>query len=114
MFYSLLSKTHTSVNRVEQQHKIGTASVQKWYLYKLHWSKNYLRMILIDACSRRFYDLIMKMINDDPLFLDNTVFSNEATFELTGNVNRHEDCRYWSNINPYWMRKKSYPAPTKS
>jgi len=37
----------------------------------------------------QFYDLIMEMINDDPLFLDNIIFSDEATFELTENVNRH-------------------------
>jgi len=42
-------------------------------------------MILIDA----FCDLIMEMINNDSLFHDNLVFSDEATFELTGNVNRH-------------------------
>jgi len=46
----------------------------------------------------RFCDLIMKMINEDLLFPDNIVFSNEATFELTGNVNKH-NCRYWSDIN---------------
>jgi len=52
----------------------------------------------------QFCDLIVEMINDDPLFLDNIVFSDEATFELTGNVNRH-NCRYWSDINPHWMKE---------
>jgi len=44
-----------------------------------------------DDFDRRvqFCDLIMEMINNDPLFLDNIVFSDEVTFELTGNVNRH-------------------------
>jgi len=46
----------------------------------------------------------MEMINDDPLFLDNIVFSNETTFELTGNVNRY-NCRYWNDINSHWMRE---------
>jgi len=45
--------------------------------------------------------------NDHPLFLDNIVFSNEATFELTGNVNRH-NCKYWSDINSHWMRKNQH------
>jgi len=53
------------------------------------------------------------MINDDPLLLDNIVFFDEAIFELTGNVNRR-NCRYWSDINPHWMREKLYPAPIKS
>jgi len=55
-----------------------------------------------DDFDRRmqFCDLIMEMINDELLFLDNIVFSfDEATFELTGNVNRH-NCIYWSDINP--------------
>ncbi|XP_018312290.1 uncharacterized protein [Mycetomoellerius zeteki] len=26
----------------------------------------------------------------------------EATFKLTGNINRH-NCRYWSDENPHWM-----------
>jgi len=54
----------------------------------------------------------MEMINDDFLFLDNIVFSDEATFELTGNVNRH-NCRYWSNINPHWMRENHTQHPQK-
>jgi len=41
----------------------------------------------------QFCDYIMEIINDEPLFLDNIVFSDEATFELTENVNRH-NCRY--------------------
>jgi len=54
----------------------------------------------------------MKMINDDPLFLDNIIFLDEATFELTGNINRH-NCRYWSDINLYWRRKSHIQHPQK-
>lgn len=36
-----------------------------------------------------FLDIMMNKIDDDPLLLRNTVFSDEATFELTGNVKRH-------------------------
>jgi len=58
----------------------------------------------------QFCDLIRKMINDDLLFLDNIVFSDEATFELTRN--RH-NYRYWSD-QPSLDKRKSYPALTKS
>jgi len=63
--------------------------------YKLHL----VQKLSEDDFNRRiqFCDLIMEMINDNPLFHDN-IFSDEATFELTGNVNRH-DCR--SDINPH-------------
>jgi len=52
----------------------------------------------------------MEMMNNDSLFLDNIVFSDEATFELTGNVNRH-NCRYWSDINPHWLRENHTQHP---
>ena len=35
----------------------------------------------------------MDRIDRDPLFLYNTVFSDEATFTLKGEVNR-QNCRY--------------------
>jgi len=86
---------------VAQQHKIGVAFVHKilkknkWHLYELH---------LIQELSEDDFDkyvqfcnlinemMIKEMINDNPLFLDNIVFSDELTFELTGNVNRY-NCR---------------------
>lgn len=55
---------------------------------------------------------MMKMIVDDPLLLNNIVFSDEATFELTGNINRH-NCRYWSNVNPHWKRDNYTQYPQK-
>ncbi|EFN76547.1 hypothetical protein EAI_03325, partial [Harpegnathos saltator] len=36
-------------------------------------------------------------------FVNNIVFTDEAAFELYGNVN-HQNLRYWSSENPYWMR----------
>jgi len=74
----------------------------KWHSYKLHLFQE----LSEDDFDRfvQFCDLIMEMLNNDPLFLDDIVFSDEATFELTGNINRH-NCRYWSDINSYWMRE---------
>jgi len=39
--------------------------------------------------------------DDDPNFLFDIVFSDEAIFELNGSVNRY-NCRFWSN-NPHWI-----------
>jgi len=93
MFYSLSLKIPISINRVAQEHEIGHASVNKilklnkWHPYKLH---------LVQELSKNDFDrrvefcnLMMEMIVDDPLLLNNIVFSDEATFELTRNVNRH-------------------------
>jgi len=76
--------------------------------YKLHL----IQELCEDDFDRRmqFCDFIMEMMNNDSLFLDNIVFSDEATFELTGNVNRH-NCRYWSDINPHWLRENHTQHP---
>lgn len=34
----------------------------------------------------------------------NVVFSDNATSMLKGNVNRH-NCRYWTDVNPHWVRE---------
>lgn len=56
-------------------------------------------------------NLMMEMIIDDPLLFNN-VFSDEATFELTRNVNRY-NYRYWSNVNPHWKRYNHTQYPQK-
>jgi len=76
-----------------------------------NWSSICSRVHDFDRCVQ-FCNLIMKMINDDPLFLDNIVFFDEATFELTGNVNRH-NCKYWSDINLHWMKENYTQHPQK-
>ena len=42
------------------------------------------------------------MINDS--FLQNILFSDEATFINTGYLDRH-NMHYWSYENPHWMRE---------
>jgi len=112
---SFVEDPHISINRVAQ-HKIGTASIHKifkknkWHPYKFYLVQEFSE----DDFDRRvqFCDLIMEMINDDPLFIDNIVLSNEATFELTKNVNKH-NCRYWSEINLHWIRESHTQHPQK-
>jgi len=54
---SFVEDPHTFINCVAQQHEIGAASVHKILKKKNSiytnsiWSKNYLRIILIDACN---------------------------------------------------------------
>jgi len=65
--------------------------LNKWHPYKFHLCQE----LSEDDFDRRieFFDLMIEMIVDDALLLNNIVFSDEATFELTRNVNRH-NCRY--------------------
>jgi len=111
---SFVENPHISINRIAQEHEIGHASVSKilklnnWHPYKLHLCQELSK----DDFDRRieFCDLMMEMIVDDPLLLNNIVFSDEATFELTGNVNRHNG-RYWSDVNPHWKRDNHTQHP---
>jgi len=41
------------------------------------------------------------MCEDNPTFLDEIVWTDEATFKLSGHVNRH-NCVYWSDTNPHF------------
>lgn len=40
------------------------------------------------------------------------MFSDESTFCLNGNVNRH-NCRYWARENPHWIREQHTQFPQK-
>ncbi|EFN80152.1 hypothetical protein EAI_03168, partial [Harpegnathos saltator] len=74
-------------------------------LNKLHPYKiRLVQELSEDDFDRRveFCEVMMQMIIDDPLFLNNFSFSDEAIFELNGQVNRHNS-KYWSNVNSHWM-----------
>lgn len=39
---------------------------------------------------------MMRRYEDDRTFFDRIIFSNEASFQLDGEMNRH-NCRYWND-----------------
>lgn len=45
----------------------------------------------------------LQMILQDPNFFNYVLFSDEATFHSTGQLNRHNS-HYWSDQNPHWYR----------
>lgn len=59
-----------------------------------------------------FCDEMMRLYDIDRTFFHNIIFSDEATFQLTGEVNTH-NCRYWSDKNPRWMRDEHTQYPEK-
>ena len=63
-------------------------------------------------CRVEFCEIMMDRIDRYPLFLYNTVFSDEATFTLKSEVNR-QNCRYWSDTNPDWMLESHTQYPQK-
>lgn len=60
----------------------------------------------------QFCELMMERINNNPGFIKQIVFTDEATFCLNGFVNRH-NCRYWSDVNPQWMEENHTQYPQK-
>ncbi|KYM80582.1 hypothetical protein ALC53_08966 [Atta colombica] len=67
---------------------------EKFHPYKSHLAQELYK----DDFDRRIEFCESMMLNIDRSFI---IFSDEATFELTENVNQH-NCRYWSE-NPDWM-----------
>ena len=54
----------------------------------------------------------MGRIIADPNLPSNIAFSDEATFQLDGTLNRH-NCRYWADANPHWVREDKSQYPQK-
>ena len=60
--------------------------------------------------SVNFFNWIRRKMRTNVSFLSNVLFSGEANFANTGNVNRH-NMHYWANENPRWMRTVPFLHP---
>lgn len=89
-------------NGISQKSVLDILNSEKLKPYKCHLTQE----LLADDPDRRmeFCQTVMEMINDTPEFLNNILFTDEATFCFNGEVNRHNS-RYWSRENPHWMRE---------
>ncbi|XP_018375240.1 PREDICTED: uncharacterized protein LOC108769006 [Trachymyrmex cornetzi] len=113
---SFIDDPHSSTRKVSQEHEISTMSVHKilkkngFHPYKV----NLVHELNEDDFDRRveFCEYMMSRIDDDHNFLSRIVFSDEATFQLNGTLNRH-NCRYWETTNPNWMRDNRTQYPEK-
>jgi len=96
------------LNRVAQTHAIAPMSVwrilkkNKFQPYKLQYVQelqNGDEERRIRVCER-----MMALIDVRLIFPYQIVFTDEATFTLTGEVN-NQNFRFWYNENPNWMRE---------
>lgn len=105
-----------STRQLSLNHAVSKGSIQKiLHSEKLHpYKPTLLQELSEDDYDRRveFCEFMMERINNNPNFLNNIVFSDEATFCLNGNVNRH-NCRYWAAENPHWMIQNHTQTPQK-
>ena len=66
---------------------------------KLHPYKARLLHVLTEedfAHRTTFCEEVQERLDNDPDFIYNEIFTDEAHFHLSGDVNRH-NLRYWSN-----------------
>jgi transposase len=113
---AFVENPYLSLRRAGNEHDVSHETVRKvlksihFHPYKIHL----VQELNEDDPDRRieFSETMMNRIDEDPLFLYNIVFSDEATFTLKGEVNRH-NCRYWSETNPAWMLDSHTQYPQK-
>jgi len=55
----------------------------------------------------RFCNWARGQIQRNPAFVENLLFTDEATFNNRGQVNRH-NCHYYSDVNPHWQRNQEF------
>lgn len=113
---SVVEDPHVSTSTVSRAVGISQRSVLRvlhknsFKPYKIHL----VQELSEDDYDRRveFCEIMMGNLDRNTIVLNNIVFSDEATFMLNGNVNRH-NCRYWSSVNPHWMREQHTQHPEK-
>ncbi len=84
--------------------------ILKFHPYKI----KLVQELQADDPDRRiiFCETMMQRINANPNYLHHIVFSDEATFQLNGNVNR-QNFRYWFDENPYEILETHTQYPQK-
>lgn len=113
---SIVENPHASTTSLSTQFEISQSSVckilhqHKFKPYKIHL----VHELNEDDFDRRveFCDEMMRNIDNGTITLNNIVFSDEATFMLNGEVNRHNS-RWWNDTNPFWFREQHTQHPQK-
>jgi hypothetical protein len=102
---AMLFSPHTSVRRLALQLQIPPSTVHKILHSKLKFRAYKIQVVQhlqvadyaarMDGCNA-----LIQNIDNDNRFLENIIFSDEATFHISGRVNRH-NCRIWGDENPH-------------
>lgn len=102
---------HISSRRVEKEHGIPRRTflrileTLKYHAYHI----TLVQELQIHHFQQRlvFCQWALHMIENDQNFFNFVLFSDEATFQNDGELNRH-NCHYWSNENPHWHRTVNF------
>ena len=98
---------HVSVRQIQVQTGIPRETARRILnLHKFHPYHITLTQELLPPDFQRRLQFCLwarGMIDNNVNFFRNVLFSDEATFHNTGQLNRH-NCHYWSQENPHWVR----------
>lgn len=99
---------HISLREIERHLGIPRATASR-YLRSAEYHPYHiiLNQALIEEHylrRMRFCEWAVQQINNDNNFFIYVLFSDEATFQSTGVLNRHNS-HYWSPVNPHWMQE---------
>lgn len=112
----IILNPQTSIRQVAAVSGISKSMVHRILrFHKFHPFKIHVHQELSeDDFDRRieFSELMSEMLINRPEQLHNICFSDEATFSLQGDVNKH-NCRYWSIENPRILREGHTQRPQK-
>jgi hypothetical protein len=105
-----------SITTVSQASGVSRSSVHRILKkHKFHpFKMTLVQELHEDDFDRRnqFCEYFSEQLLLNPNLLYNTCFSDECTFMLNGEVNRH-NCRYWSDTNPHLIREFHTQTPQK-
>lgn len=104
------SRTIAANNEISQTSVLKYLKQYKWHPYKI----NLVQALNEDDPDRRiqFCEQMAEICYENPNFVSNIIFSDEATFYLNGTVNR-QNCRYWAPRNPHWFIESHTQYPEK-
>lgn len=113
---SIQENPNISTRQLAREQEISQSSVvrifkaQKFHPYKL----TILQELTEDDPDRRlqFCEQMIGLFDRNDVNIENILFSDESTFMLNGEVNR-QNCRYWADQNPQWMREGHTQRPEK-
>lgn len=113
---SIQENAKQSTNQLALDHEIDQKSVRTiFHSEKMHPYKVQVLQELCDVDYDRrqeFCEIITRKIEENPHFISNIVFSDEATFTLHGFVNK-QNYRHWAQINPNWYEELHTQFPQK-
>lgn len=99
---------HVSLREIENTLGVPRSTAHR-YLRNVNFHPYHISLnqaLTVQDHQRRinFCNWAQQRLLNDPTFFNFVMFSDEATFQSDGIINRHNS-HYWSAVNPHWMEE---------